>query len=206
MSCWLWWMRSCNIRPDRGWSDAGKDTTSPLGVLRENVVLLLHYRVAREPALGVVPLRRLIRRCAGPERIGRGVILELAISPSAAVREPLAILHHEINVMEGAGHQRLTGRRLVLFGVPMDLRHFGAVGERLAVPGNTGLTRVDHRGVPEDHRKHLSVMTDRNGLPAFVSLELGEREPIRHFEGVPVLGGHGPAAQHDGGHYRNDHH
>src|SRR3984893_3763416 len=114
-------------------------TTSPLGVLRENVVLLLHYRVAREPALGVVPLRRLIRQCAGPERIGRGVILERRPSPSSAVREPLAILHHEINVMEGAGHQRLTGGRFVLLRVPMDLRHFGAVGKRLAVAGNTGL-------------------------------------------------------------------
>jgi hypothetical protein len=36
-------------------------TTLPLGVLRENVVLRLRYRVAREPALGVIPLRRLIR-------------------------------------------------------------------------------------------------------------------------------------------------
>src|SRR6266403_686674 len=168
---------------------APASTTSPLGVLCENVILLLHCRVAREPALGVAPLRRLVLQCAGPERIGRGVILELAISPSAAVREPLAILLHEINVMQGAGHQRLTGGRLVLFRVPMDLRHFGAVGERLAVAGNTGLISVDHRGVPEDYSKHLPVMTDRNGLPAFVSLELGEREPIRHFDGVPILGG-----------------
>src|SRR6266852_4943353 len=137
-------------------------TTSPLGVLRENVVLVLHYRVAREPALGVVSLRRSVRPGARPERIGRGVILKLAISPSAAVREPLAILHHEINVMEGAGYHRLTGSRLVLFRVPMDLRHFGAVGERLAVTGNTGLIGVDHRGVPEDHSKQPSVFTDRN--------------------------------------------
>src|SRR5260370_7567978 len=84
------------------------NTTSPLWVLRENVVLLLHYRVAREPALGVVPLRRLIRRCAGPERIGRGVILKLGISPSAAVREPLAILPHEITVINATAHHRLT--------------------------------------------------------------------------------------------------
>jgi hypothetical protein len=91
------------VRPHRAWSDVGKDTTSPLGVLRKNIVLLLHYRMACEPALGVVPLRRLIRQCPGPERIGRGVILKLGISPAAAVREPLAILHHEINVMEGTG-------------------------------------------------------------------------------------------------------
>src|SRR5260221_11951065 len=108
----------------RGATPAG--TSSPLRVLRENVVLLRHYRVAREPALGVVPLRRLVRRCARPERIGRAVILKLGISPSAAVRELLAVLHHEINVMEGPGYQRLTGGRFVLFRVPMDLRHFGA--------------------------------------------------------------------------------
>ena len=64
-----------SVLPDRACSDAGR-TASPLGVLRENVVLLLHDRVAREP----------------------------------------------------------------------------------------------------DHRKQLSVMTDRNGLPTFVSLELGKRE------------------------------
>ena len=33
---------------------------SPLPVLRENVISRLHYRVAREPALGVVRLRRLV--------------------------------------------------------------------------------------------------------------------------------------------------
>src|SRR5258708_8205576 len=107
--------------------------------------------------------------------------------------------------MQGAGHQRLTGGRLVLFRVPMDLRHFGAVGERLAVTGNTGLIRVDHRWVPEDHSKHLSVMTDINGLPAFVSLELGEREPIRPFERVPVLGGNRSPGSQNGERYRNTH-
>src|SRR5262245_15080257 len=34
--------------------------TSPLRVRREYVVLCLHYRMAREPTLGVVPLRRLV--------------------------------------------------------------------------------------------------------------------------------------------------
>ena len=33
---------------------------SPLRVRRENVILCLHYRMAREPTLGVVPLRRLV--------------------------------------------------------------------------------------------------------------------------------------------------
>jgi hypothetical protein len=33
---------------------------SPLRVRRENVILCLHYRMAREPALGVVPLWRIV--------------------------------------------------------------------------------------------------------------------------------------------------
>src|ERR1700722_2643488 len=161
--------------------------TSPLGKLRENVVLLLHYRVAGGSALGVVRLRRLICQRARPKCIGRGIILKLAIAPAAAVREPLAILHHEINVMERIRHQRLTGVRRVGLGVPMNLRHFGAFWERLAVTGNARLKRVDHRGIPEDHGHQRSIVTDGNHLPKLVSLELGEREPVRHFEGVPVL-------------------
>src|SRR5882672_7928496 len=62
----------------------------------------------------------------------------------------------------------------------MDLRHLGAVGERLAVAGNAGLVGLDHHGIGEDHRHHLFVVTDGDRLPAFVSSELREREPIRH--------------------------
>ena len=67
---------------------------SPLPVLRGHAVSCRRDRVARERALGVVPLRRLVSPGEGRERIGRGVILERGPSPSAAVREPLAILHH----------------------------------------------------------------------------------------------------------------
>src|SRR6266699_700592 len=48
-------------------TSACKDS-SPLCVLSENIVLLLHYRVAPEPALGIVGLRRLVRHCCGLER------------------------------------------------------------------------------------------------------------------------------------------
>src|SRR6267154_2482785 len=64
---------------------------SPLSVLREDVIFCLHDRVSREPALGVVRLRWLAGLGAGRERTGRGVILEYGPSPSAAVREPLAV-------------------------------------------------------------------------------------------------------------------
>src|SRR5205823_10173530 len=55
------------------------------------------------------------------ERSGRGVILERGPSPSAAVGEPLAIFHHEVDVMQACRHRR-SGERLELFRVPMDLR------------------------------------------------------------------------------------
>ena len=45
--------------------------------------------MAREPALRVVPLRRRASCRAGRERVGRGVVIEHGVSPSAAVREPL---------------------------------------------------------------------------------------------------------------------
>src|SRR5580693_8795761 len=116
----------------------------PLGVVRENVVLLCRYRVACGPALGVVLLWRMILRIAGPIRSGRNVILKHGISPAAGVRELLAILHHEVNVVERVGHQRRTGEGLLMYRIPMDLRQLGAIRERLAISGNTGLERVDH--------------------------------------------------------------
>jgi hypothetical protein len=67
--------------------------------------------------------------------IGRSVIVEHAIAPPAAVREPPAVLHHEVDVMLGTWHRR-CGERLHLFRVPVDLRQLGAVRERLAVAGN----------------------------------------------------------------------
>ena len=109
---------------------------SPLSILRENVVAVLHHRVACEPALRVVFLRRIVRYGGRLERIGRRVIVERAPSPSAAVREPLAVLHHEINVMLGTWHRRLTGVRLLFFRIPMDFRHLGVVRERLAIAGH----------------------------------------------------------------------
>src|SRR5262245_30344453 len=96
--------------------------------------------------------------------------------------------------MQGARHRRIW-EVLVLFRVPMNLCHFGAVGERLAVAGNAGQVGVDHHGVSEDHSGELVVMTDGNNLPAFVPLELGEREPTWHSHGVPDLLGKGHAAQ-----------
>src|SRR5207247_5107772 len=75
-------------------------------VIGEDVVSRLHDRVAREPTLGVVLLGRLVGCGAGPEGTGGGLILEHGPSPHAAVREPLAVLHHEVDVMQRARHCR----------------------------------------------------------------------------------------------------
>src|SRR5262245_27601437 len=79
----------------------------------------------------------------------------------------------------------------------MDLRHLGAVGERLDVAGYAGQVGVDDYGVSEDHGDQLGVLTDGNNLPAFVSPELRECEPTWHSRGVLVLLGKGYAAQDD---------
>jgi len=128
--------------------------------------------VAREPALRVVSLRRIVRLGGGAKRIGRRVIFERAPPPSAAVCEPLAVLHHEINVMLGTWHYWLTGVRLLFFRVPMDFRHLGAVWERLAVAGLAFLIGVDHYGISQDHSDLASVLTDSDALPTTAEVRL----------------------------------
>ena len=69
-------------------------------VLGENVVSGHHPGVARESALGVVPLRRLASHGAGREGVGRGVIVEHGVAPSAAVGESC---RHGVAVLESHG-------------------------------------------------------------------------------------------------------
>src|SRR5262245_10825320 len=104
----------------------------------------------------------------------RGVIFERAPSPPAAVCKPLAVLLHEVHVMQGTWHGRLL-EELVLFRSPMDLCHLGAIWKRHAVTGDSTLISIDHYGVGEDHSDQLLVLTGGNNLPALVPLELGER-------------------------------
>src|SRR5437870_3642153 len=172
-------------------------------VIREDVVSRLHDRVARESTLGVVPLWWRVGRGSGREPPGR-LILEHGPPPPAAIREPLVVLHHKVDVMQRARHCR-CGERLQLFRVPVDLRNSGAVGERLAVARNAGPVGGDHHGIGEDRSQQASVLTDGDNLPVLVSPELGEREPTRHLHGVLVLGGQGAAAQRtdDGRHDSN---
>src|SRR2546429_7251294 len=75
-------------------------------VVREDVVSRLHDRVAPQSTLGVVPLRRHVGCGAGREGAGRRAIVERGPSPPTAVGEPLAVLHHEVDVMLRARHRR----------------------------------------------------------------------------------------------------
>src|SRR5690242_2356406 len=135
---------------------------SPVSVIGEHVISCLHLRVARQPALRVVCLRRIVGYGGGPKCIGSRVVLERGPPPPAAVRELPAVLHHEINIMLCTWHRWLTGIRLLFFRVPMDFGHLGAIGERLAVAGHAFLVGVDHYGVAQDHSYLASVLTDRD--------------------------------------------
>src|SRR3982750_1563528 len=87
-------------------AESGGERRSPLPVLRKDVIVRLRYGMAREPALGVVPLRRRASGRAGLERIGRGVVIEHRPSPTAAVGEPLAVLLHDVHVDQSARNTR----------------------------------------------------------------------------------------------------
>src|SRR5215510_11084031 len=91
---------------------AERPCDSPLSIRRENIIFCLHNRMAREPAFGVVRLRRYVSLVGGPECVGCGVIFELGPSPSAAVRESLAILQHESNAHLGVRDTHVKGRLL----------------------------------------------------------------------------------------------
>src|SRR4030095_4002762 len=69
---------------------------SPLLVWVEDVVFVLHRRMARESALGAAAI--------GCERVGRGVIVEWSVAPSATVRKSPAVLLHEVGGFQRVGH------------------------------------------------------------------------------------------------------
>ena len=122
---------------------------SPVGVISEDIISCLRDRVARKLALGIVPLRRLGAHCSCRKRVGCGVILECRVPPSAAVSEPLAVLHHEVDVMLSGWHDVSREERLFL-GVPMHLRHLRAVGKRLTVAWYARPVGLDYRGIAQN--------------------------------------------------------
>src|SRR5262249_32925050 len=121
---------------------------SPLRVLRKNVISVLDYRVAPEPAFGFVSLRWFAGFGTRLEGLRSGVVVEHGIAPSAAVRESLAVFDHEVDVVQGAWYRRVR-ERLQFFRVPVDFRHLGAVWDRFAVCRNSFLVGFDHHGIGE---------------------------------------------------------
>src|SRR5262249_49021963 len=118
--------------------------------------------------------------------------------------KPLAVLLHEIHIMESTWHRRVR-EKLVGFWSPMDLRHFGTVGKRLAVAWNASLVGVNHHRICEDHSDQSVVLTGGNNLPAFVTLDLREREPAGYLQAVLVLIGKSQTTE-DGELHRHQHH
>jgi hypothetical protein len=104
-------------------------------------------------------------------------MFECGPSPPVAVRELLAVLHHEISVMLDAWRLWRTGVGFLHFRDPVDFRHLGAVRERLAIVGSAFLEGVDHDGIAPDHGDLAFVLTDRNDRPIFVSLNSEKARP-----------------------------
>src|SRR5262245_12653340 len=71
-----------------------------------------------------------------------------------------------------------VGHVFQLLRTPVDLRHLGAVGQRLAVAGIAGVIRIDHQGIRQDHSHHLVAgVTYGDNRPAFVSLNSENARP-----------------------------
>src|ERR1700723_2757521 len=110
--------------------------TSSLWIFRKYIVPTLHNGVACRSALGIISLGWLIRGIGGPKTVGGSFIFEGSIPPAAAIRKSLAVLHHQVHIVECAGYERLSGIGFLLLRYPMNLRHLGAIGEGLAVLWN----------------------------------------------------------------------
>jgi len=73
------------------------DHQSALLVRVKNVILVLHDRMARETAIdGTGRIRR--------ERVGRGLIVKHRIGPSLGIRESLAVLFDQKDILQGVRH------------------------------------------------------------------------------------------------------
>src|SRR5579883_699480 len=114
-----------------------------LPVLGKNVVSILRRRVARVAALCVIALGRFAGCIACFKRSGRLVVFEYGVTPTAAVRKSLAVLLHEIDVLQGAWN-RSIGKEVILLGLPMDLGHFCPVRDCFAIAWKARAVSLDH--------------------------------------------------------------
>src|ERR1700710_2307683 len=94
----------------------------PFAVLGEYVVSRLRCRVTRRPTLRVVALRWRAGQVARPERVGFAMIFKYGVPPSAAVCKALAVLHHEVHILQ-VPRYRCSGKELILLRRPMNFGH-----------------------------------------------------------------------------------
>src|SRR5579872_3056080 len=154
---------------------------SPLLIRVEDIVLRLHDRMAR---VSTVNDTVLVRR----KRIGRGVVVERHVSPSAGGRKTLAVLLDEEEVLQAGGHIHVKRGLRALLEPVFDFRDLGSIRERVAIPRNAGPVCVDHRGICHHDLQQFRGLTDRHNLPALVSPEICECEALRVLHRGFVLG------------------
>src|SRR5579859_297739 len=174
--------------------DSSMIATSPLLIRVEDIVLRLHYRMAR---VSTVNYTVLVRR----KRIGGGVVVERHVSPSAGGRKALAVLLDEEEVLQAGGHIHVKRGLRALLEPVFDFRDLGSIRERGAVPRNARPVSVDHRGICHHDLQQFRGLTDRYNLPALISPEISECETLRVFHRVFVLGCNSDTGE-DGEHQR----
>src|ERR1700683_3435871 len=112
---------------------------STLLVRVKNVVLRLHSRMARVSA---------VRRAGvGAELVRRRIVVEQRVSPSAAFGKSVAVLFHDESLLENVRHINDEGGLGALLRLSLELHDLGAVRERLAVPGDARLVRMNMGGL-----------------------------------------------------------
>src|SRR5580658_2805515 len=146
----------------------------------EDIVLRLHWRMARISAV-----RRTFG--IGRELIGRGVVVEHRVAPSAAFRKSLAVLFHHESLGKDVWHFHGERGLRALLQLPLELDDPRPLRERLAVTGDAGFVRVDHRGIRDDHLEYFGGSGGGDVSPVLVSPEVGERNSARRYQRVLVL-------------------
>src|ERR1700730_18732304 len=123
---------SCGTRSWNWYDDESGAPLSPLPVRREDVILVRHSRVAREPATDRT-------RLVGNERVARTVVIEHGIGPALRARIFLAVLLDQEDILQHVRDTHREGRLGALFRLPLNLGDLGAVRKRFSVVRNAGL-------------------------------------------------------------------
>src|SRR5579872_165152 len=167
----------------------------------EDVVFRFHGRVARLSAVGEAfgIGRKLVRG---------GILVEHRISPPSALRESLAVFFDDESFSKDVWHIHYKWSLRTFLRFPLELDDHRAIREWLAVDGNAGFERFDHRRIGDDHLQPFVGSGGRDDSPILVPPEVGERDSAWRSQRVLVvllvLCEKGCDAE-DGEHYRGDH-